>query len=130
MARRRPDPVIAALRVRRRALGLTVAETARALGYSPRAVESWEGGHKRPPLEVLHRYAELVEARIELVGLTPLPLVGADADELNGLRVYRRSPEKVLALTASGLTAEQIAGRLGCSGRTVQRIQAQANGSV
>ena len=117
----KPDPIIAVLRARRRALGLSVAETAAALGYSRRAIETWEGGQKHPGLPALRRYAELVEARLDVVGLTPLPLVGADTDELNGLRTRTH----VAALTAAGHSARQIAIQVGCSARTVQRIRSK-----
>ncbi|MGE5829685.1 MAG: helix-turn-helix transcriptional regulator, partial [Micromonosporaceae bacterium] len=68
------DTLIAALRERRHALGLTQADIARAIGYSLSAIETWEEGRAQPKTTAILAYAAVVEARIELVPLTPPPL--------------------------------------------------------
>ena len=45
----------------RRALGLTQATFARALGVSPRTVQSWEQGRRHPDRWARERLVELAE---------------------------------------------------------------------
>jgi transcriptional regulator with XRE-family HTH domain len=64
------DPVsrlIAELAVRRRMLGLSMADIAQQLGYTRAAVRSWEAGEREIKLRTAVEYADVVGARVSLV---------------------------------------------------------------
>ena len=115
------DTLIAALRERRLALGLTQADVARAISYHRRTVIAWENGRRPPAFAALVAYAAAVDGRIELVPLTPPPL--QITDSVVGLKADHHDSAR---LTRLGHSANEIATRLGCSQRTVQRHQARA----
>lgn len=115
------DPLIAALRARRTALGLTQLDIARLIGYSLSAVETWEEGRAQPKTSAVLAYAAAVDARIDLVPCTPEPL--RITDSVVGLKADHNDSAR---LSRVGLSASQIAVAHGCSQRTVQRHRARA----
>lgn len=120
-ARKGPDPLVAALRERRRALGLSVNDIANRTGYSRSAVLKWESGVRSPAPHALRAYAGAVEARVELVLVTPAPLTITDM--LVGLRPSTRGERRaaIASLAGDGHPTGRIAAAVGCSPRTVQR---------
>lgn len=69
-----PDPIIAALRERRRDLGVSVAMLAAAIHYNRNTIYHWEDGTRRAPLAGLHAYSEALGGRLELVLPTITPI--------------------------------------------------------
>lgn len=53
------------IRERRKALGLTQAELARAAEVSLRTVKGWESGETRPSIELAIRLAAVLQTSIE-----------------------------------------------------------------
>jgi transcriptional regulator with XRE-family HTH domain len=66
------DTIGTAIRLRRRALGMTQARLARMAGLDQPAVSRLESGSRLPPLPVLERVANALGLRVT-IGLEPLP---------------------------------------------------------
>ncbi|MBD2891488.1 hypothetical protein amrb99_03940 [Actinomadura sp. RB99] len=64
------DTIGAAIRLRRRALGITQARLARMAGLDQPAVSRLESGSRLPPLPVLERVANALGLRL-IIGLEP-----------------------------------------------------------
>ncbi|WP_433137348.1 helix-turn-helix domain-containing protein [Actinomadura nitritigenes] len=64
------DTIGAAIRLRRRALGITQARLARMAGLDQPAVSRLESGSRLPPLPVLERVANALGLRLT-IGLEP-----------------------------------------------------------
>lgn len=67
------DPIIAALRERRRDLGVSVSVLAAAIHYSPNTVYHWEDGTRRAPLPGLRAYCEALGGQLDLTLPTITP---------------------------------------------------------
>lgn len=125
---RHVDPIVAALRERRQALGLSQAEVARRIHSSPASWCEVENGLHSPSIWRLRRYAEVLDCDVVLVPRSdPPPPV---TDEMAGLPPDRRDRDAVLRLTRHGMSARAIAQRLGVSKRTIVRIRSEARGAA
>jgi transcriptional regulator with XRE-family HTH domain len=58
------DPVVAALRERRYALGLTLEGLSDKLGYTANTIWGWENGRANPPLVRIHEWAQSLGMRL------------------------------------------------------------------
>lgn len=63
---RRLSPVVAALRVARRARGLKQSELAAKLGYSLSTIENWERGAQAPSMAALTDWVEGLGMRLKV----------------------------------------------------------------
>lgn len=61
-----PDPLVAVLTARRKALGLSQAAVAKQLGLMPNAVCQWESGNRTPRVHRFAAWAAVLGMRVEL----------------------------------------------------------------
>jgi hypothetical protein len=85
------DPIIAALRERRRDLGVSVSVLAAAIHYGRNTVYHWEDGTRRAPLPGLRAYCEALGGRLDIVlpTITPTSRHGRSS----AVQRHRRSGE-------------------------------------
>lgn len=118
-----PLPMLEALRVRRRALGLSVRAVSERAGASASAVAAWERGDRCPPLERVCAYAASLGLTMVAAAGTwvPVPVAACVPDG--------RRPPVLRQLRATRLArdipAAQVASALGV---TEQTLRAWENG--
>ncbi len=61
-----PARIVAALRQRRRELGLYHKEVAKRIGVARRTVVAWESGDRSPDIHMIERYAEALGTAVTL----------------------------------------------------------------
>ena len=54
---RKPDPIVAALKARRKELGLTLRQVADAAGVYAQQISRWENGGGIPQLDMVRRWS-------------------------------------------------------------------------
>lgn len=127
------DPMLAELRQRRVALGLTQQDVAERLGIGQRNISDLERGRSAPTLHTLRRWAAAVHCQIDVCPGPDWPLSDVDAVAVErvarGDQVPLTSAERQVAvavLTALGMSSRLIGERLGISPRSVVRRRSSA----
>lgn len=121
MSRRRTvDPLAAALRERRVAMGWTQAEMAERLRVPQSRIGEVEIGVHSPLLATVRKFAEELDCDVVLVPRSePPPQI---TDEMVGLRPERKAlRDKAREMYQRGMAVRLIAQRLNVSERTIQR---------
>ncbi len=120
------DPLIVRLVRRRRVARITQHALARALQCSRSSLSMWEEGRREPPLFMLRKWAEMLDAPLDLVELDEDGDSERDPQIPGQLRTAAQRRDRVLELAARGKHIGQIAAEMGVSERTVHRHRAGA----
>lgn len=132
-----PDPIVAELRQRRLALGISYRTLGQATGYSTSSIHSWETAVRSPAPDTLRRWADALGYDLALLarfddtacGAADVQVVDAVAVQqaCMGRSVRLTDAERDLVysrLTLNGASAADIATAVGVSARQVERWRA------
>lgn len=126
-----PDPIVAELRQRRLALGISYRTLGLSTGYGATTINNWERGVRNPTADALRRLADALGFDLTLTGRFDVDVQPVDAVAVQracmGLSVRLTDAERDLVysrLTLNGASAADIATAVGVSARQVERWRA------